>query len=64
MVTVDDVQKRKIQATDESKEVDPWKRRTGWVKHTEGHDWEELQALVRPVDLDEERELVIIHKAF
>jgi hypothetical protein len=23
-----DVQKRKIQATDESKEVDPWKRRT------------------------------------
>ena len=25
MATVDDVQKRKIQATDESKEVDPWK---------------------------------------
>jgi hypothetical protein len=64
MVTVDDVQKRKIQATDESKEVDPWKRRTGWVRHTEGHDREELRALVRPVDSEQEPELVVIYGAF
>jgi hypothetical protein len=64
MATVDDVQKRKIKATDESKEVDPWKRRTGWVKHTEGHYPEELRALVRPVDPEKEPELVVIHKAF
>ncbi len=64
MAAVNDVQKRKIQATDESKEVDPWKRRTGCVKHTEGHDREELRALVRSVEPEKEPELVVIHKAF
>ena len=49
---------------DESKEVDPWKQRTGWVKHTEGYDWEELWALVWPVNPEKETELVMIHKAF
>ncbi|KAH8749813.1 hypothetical protein BGZ57DRAFT_1010455 [Hyaloscypha finlandica] len=64
MATVDDVQKRKIQATDESKEPDPWKRRTGWIKHAEGYDREELRALVRPVEVEKEPELVVIHRAF
>ena len=64
MATMDDIQKQKIQATDESKEVDPWKRKTGWVKHTEGHDREELRGLVRPVYPEKEPELVIIHRVF
>jgi hypothetical protein len=64
MLKVDDVQKRKVQATDESKEVDPWKRRTRWVSHTEGYDREVLRALVRPVDPEKEPEVVVIHKAF
>ena len=64
IATVDDVQKRKIQATDESKEVDLWKRRTGWVKYTEGYNREELQALVRLVNPEKEPGLVVIYKAF
>jgi len=64
MAAVDDIEKRTIQVTDESKEVDPWKRRTRWVSHTAGHHWEKLRALVRSVDPEKEPELVVIHRAF
>ena len=30
---VDDVEQRKIRATDESKGPNPWLRRTGWARH-------------------------------
>lgn len=64
MAKVEDVQRRKIQATDESKEPNPWLRRTGWARHLGGFDREELRALVGPVDPEEEPELVVIHHAF
>jgi hypothetical protein len=64
MLKVDDVQQRKIKATDESKEPNPWLRRTGWTRHLGDFDREELRALVRPVEAEKEPGLVIIHKAF
>ena len=64
MLKVDDVQRRKIKATDESKEPNPWLRRTGWARHLGRFDREELRALVRPVEAEKEPELVTVHKAF
>jgi len=64
MSKVDDVQQRKIKATDESKEPNPWLRRTGWARHLGRFDREELRALVRPVDPEKDPELVVVHKAF
>jgi superfamily II DNA helicase RecQ len=64
MAVVNDVQQRKIHATDESKEPNPWLRRTGWARHLGGFDQEELRALIKPVNAEREPELVVIHRAF
>ena len=60
---VKDAAARKIEATDESREPNPWLRRTGWARHLAGLDRERLRALVRPADGEDEAELSVIHRA-
>ena len=64
MSRVEEAQHRKIEAIDESREPNPWLRRTGWARHLGGFDREKLRELVRPVDKEEEPELELIHQAF
>lgn len=64
MERVEDLLRRKIQATDGSKEPNPWLRRTGWARHLGGLDREELRALVAPLEQEGEAELRVIHRAF
>ena len=56
-------ERREIKATDESKEPNPWLRRTGWARHLEGFDRVKIRDLVRPV-AEDELELQAIHQAF
>ena len=60
---IEDIQARKIEATDESKEPNPWLRRTGWARHLGGFDQVKMRDLVRPAD-ENEPELQAIHEAF
>ena len=63
-VRVNEAQRRKIEAMNESMEPNPWLRQTGWVQHLGHLDPVELQALVKSVKEDEEPELYIVHEAF
>ena len=60
---VEEISQRKIEATDESREPNPWLRRTGWARHLGGFDRVKMRDLVRPVGEDEP-ELGAIYQAF
>jgi hypothetical protein len=61
---VKDAAARKIEATDESREPNPWLRRTGWARHLARLDRKRLRSLVRAVDGEDEAELGVIHSPF
>lgn len=65
MRRVEEREKKKIKALDESKEPNPWVRRTGWAHHLGGcGDREELRKLVGLVDRKGEARLGVLHDAF
>ncbi|KFY67911.1 hypothetical protein V496_01340 [Pseudogymnoascus sp. VKM F-4515 (FW-2607)] len=61
---VAEAERRKIAAIDKSMELSPWLRFTGWPDHLGSFNPVKLQALVQPVQKEEETELHIIHEAF
>jgi hypothetical protein len=56
-------ERRRITEPEAAREPNPWLRQVGWVKHLEGFDCIELQALVAPVK-DNEPELEVLYRAF
>ncbi|KFY61245.1 hypothetical protein V496_05109, partial [Pseudogymnoascus sp. VKM F-4515 (FW-2607)] len=56
--------KKKIEVSDKAQEPNPFLRRVKWDKHLQGRDRDKLRALIKPVDAQEEEELVIIHQSF
>ncbi|KAF4632376.1 hypothetical protein G7Y89_g5751 [Cudoniella acicularis] len=50
---VEEAERRNIAAIDESIEPSPWLRFNGWLEHLGPFDPVELQALLRPVKMDE-----------
>ncbi|KAJ8060117.1 hypothetical protein OCU04_010471 [Sclerotinia nivalis] len=51
--------RRQITEPEATREPNPWLHRVGWVEHSEGLDWTELQTLVAPVK-DDEPELEVL----
>ena len=50
---MEELEQRKIRAIDESREPNPWLRRTGWARHLEGFDQVKMRDLVKLVREDE-----------
>jgi hypothetical protein len=61
---VDEADRQRIKATDESRKPNLWLGRTSWARHLAGLDHVKLRDLVRPVDEQDDAELSVIHVAF
>ena len=53
-----------VEVTDEAQEANPWLRRTGWARHLEDFNKEELRELVAEIDEESEPILSNIQKGF